>query len=527
MRLWAEIYNGAQTTMLGLVNLASASIVETLDKAGTLQLDAPATDPQASKLMRWGRWAYVYTDMPYHRLVGRGLLMRSNISITGGQKTVSWRCLDAFVALQRANTLIARIYDDVPISRVIRNLIGLVNGWTVKIDQIPDTVTTSQRFDGVSVLEAISAIAELHGYHFRLGVNNQLVFGELGRDSGVRLVNSGVHKNLRVNTNVALIEALTIVEEGAEVVNWLVPISGPVDGALTLKRATRNAPYPVRTTVGPNGETVYYISDDASVNENGEIQSVEGPRFLVFPVSTDNRGFINAANVLYDWGATQLRRRSQPQINYRVTVAKLNRTSSLVGEKVHLVYRGQAHGPDQTTRIVDVDDSFWVTQQTTRYSLQGMSVDLELSNNSEPPRKPEQMIAQLLKRQNRLVAQMNVSQRAFKETLTFSGYGDSQSITFEVSERSVDLASCRVTIRREDAVNGPNRLRLVVDGVEVPGGPFLEGPEAGLVVSIDIADVVLGLSEVRGEHALTITALYGTGDLQVNILVFEAVVGLN
>lgn len=528
MRIWAEIYNGAQTRLLGVVTLAGASIVQALDKAGSMTLDVPATDPQAVALMQWGRWVYVYTDTPRTRRVGRGILMRHNVSITGGQKTVSWRCIDSLVALQRANTLTARVYDDVPIARVIRDLMRLVSGWSVRIDGVSAGATTSQRFDGVSVLEAITTIADLHGYHFRPGVNNQLVFGELGEDSGLRLVDPGhAGREMRANSRVALVEALTVLEDGAEVINWLMPFSGPVDGALTLKRSTRKAPYPIKTAEGANGETIYFIRDDASIEEHGEIRAVEGPKQLVFPVSVSDLGFINAANVLYDWAATQLQRRSRPQLNYGATVAKLDR-ESLVGQQVRLTYQGEAHGPNRTTRLVDVDTDFWVTQQTARYSLSGVSIDLELSSNSEPPRKPEQMVAQILKRQNRLAAQMSVAQRVFKDTLTFNGYGDSQSITFEVSERSVDLASCRVTIRRDDPVSGPDRLRLVVDDeAEVPGGPFLEGANAGLSVSVDIADVVLGLSEVRGEHTLTITALYGAGNLVVSVSVYEAVVGLN
>ena len=71
MRIWAEIYNGAQTRLLGVATLAGASIVQALDKAGSMTLDVPATDPQAVALMQWGRWVYVYTDTPRTRRVGR------------------------------------------------------------------------------------------------------------------------------------------------------------------------------------------------------------------------------------------------------------------------------------------------------------------------------------------------------------------------------------------------------------------------------------------------------------------------
>ncbi len=523
MRLWAEIWNGAQTEGLGVVDLASASIVHTLDRAGSLMLDAPATDPNAVKLMRWGRWATVFTDAPRRRQVGAGILMRQNASISAGQKTVTWKCTDALVALQRANTLLARAYDDAPIADVIHDLIALVPGWTVRLDNAAGS--TSPRFDGATILDAIITITNLHGYHFRQGGFNQLVFGELGDHSGIRLVDTGhVDQDLHRNERIALIESLSVQEDGAQVVNWLLPFSGPVDGALTLKRSTRDAPYLIETMVGFNGETIYVMRDAASIAEHGEIRVVEGPKTLVFPVSIDQTGFINAANMLYDWAATQLQRRSRPQRNYAATVAKLD-SASLVGRKVRLVYKGEVRTSNGQYRLVDEDDDFWVTQQTTAYSLDGTRVSLELSSNSEPPRKPEQMLADILKQRGKLAAQMSVALRTFKDTLVFAGWGDSQTLDFEVNDKAVDVTACRVKLTRENTTTGPDRVRLAVDGVEVPG-EYL-GPDDGLSETVDIADTVIGLDPVRGEHTLTVTAMYGTGNLIVSIGLYEAVVGVS
>lgn len=524
MRLWAEVFNGARTTKLGVVDLVGASVVRKLDKAGSLMLDVTANDPN-NTLLRWGRWVDVYSDSPRRRRIGRGILMRQNVSVAAGQQTVSWKCTDEFVALQRANTLNARIYDDEPIADVVNDLVALA-GWTVKLDGVDGN--TSLRFDGVSVLEALIQIVELHGLHFRSGmVDNQLVFGALGESSGIRLVEAASpSRELRTNPDVAIIENLQVQEDGAEVVNWLSPFSGPVDGALTLKRSTRSTPYPILTTTGPNGETIYYITNEDSIAEHGEIRSVEAPENLVFAVSAETTAFINAANVLYDWAATQIERRSEPQTNYMGTVAKMDVVDTLIGKKARLVYKGMARQPNRSLRLVDVDDDFWVTATTERFTLNGISTDVELSSNSQPPRRAEQKLARILKRDGLLRAQMNVSLRTFKDTLVYTGWGDSQTIDFEVDDGTVEVTACRVKLTRESA-SGPGWIGLVVDGVEVPVGNLLASGTEGLTVTVDISDTVMGLADFKGEHTLTITALYGTGNLAVIVSLYEAAVGIS
>ncbi len=523
MRLWAEVFNGARTAKLGVVDLAGVSVVRKLDKAGSLMLDVTANDPN-NALLRWGRWVDVYCDRPRRRRIGRGILMRQNVSVAAGQQTVSWKCTDELVALQRANTLNARICDDEPIGDVVRSLAALA-GWTVKLDGVDGN--TSLRFDGVSVLEAIMRVVDLHGYHFRAGLDNQLVFGALGEVSGIRLVEAASPaREMHTNPDVALIENLQVQEDGADVVNWLSPFSGPVDGALTLKRSTRSLPYPIETTTGPNGETVYFIKDDAAIAEDGEIRAVESPENLVFAVSAETTAFINAANVLYDWAATQIERRSQPQTNYVGTVAKMDVVDALIGKKVRLVYKGMARQPNQSLRLVDVDAEFWVTATTERYTLAGISTDVELSNNSQPPRRAEQKLARILKKDGQQRAQMNVSLRTFKDTLVYAGYGDSQTIDFEVDDGTVEVTACRVKLTRE-SVSGPGWIGLVVDGVEVPVGNLLASGTEGLTVTVDISNTVMDLAEFKGEHTLTITALYGSGNLAVVVSLYEAAVGIS
>lgn len=524
MRIWVEIWNGAQTEMLGMVDLASASVTAALDKAGSMTLDAAAGNPEFNRLMRGFRYAHVYTDTPRRRRIGQGVLMRHGVSVSGGQRTANWKCSDTLVDLQRVNTLNSRIYDDVPLADVVRDLVALAPGWSAKLEGVSGT--TSLRFDGATVLEALMTLVELHGYHFRVGTDRQIVFGDLGDDCGIRLVNvAQVDRTLRSNPRVALIEHLAVQEDWTQVINWLMPFSGPVDGALTLRRSTRALPYPIATEEGPGG-TIYVIRDQASIDEHGEIRAVEGPRTLVFPLSISSDGLERAANMLYDWAATQIKRRSGPQISFMVKAAKLDTQQPLVGRKIRLTYKGDAWTLSQDRQTVNVDADFWITQETWQYTLQGVTVDLELSSNSEPPRRPEQIIARALRQTRRQVAQMNVSSSKFDDTLTFTGYGDAQILLFEVKEGTIDITACKVTLTRA-STNGPDRVFLHVDGIEVPGGPYLEGVEAGLTATVEIGDVIAGLPVVQGEHTLTVTALYGTGDLEVVLVLYEAVVGLN
>jgi hypothetical protein len=152
----------------------------------------------------------------------------------------------------------------------------------------------------MSVLKALQLLADQQGLHLRLGTTHRRIeFGAFGEASGLTFINTqAAPAALYGNDDVALIERFT-VEHSAEVAaNWLIPLgAGEGVAQLTLQHATRIGLYTVQSMTGPDGQTLYYIADAASIAALGRIEKVGV--FYIAPV-TNSDDIENAANALYD-----------------------------------------------------------------------------------------------------------------------------------------------------------------------------------------------------------------------------------
>lgn len=519
MRTWVEVWDAMQTTCYGIVNLATATVNRRLDGAGSMDIASAIGDP-AGTILHAGRWVHLYTNYPngQKRLVDRGVLQKYKLSI-GASPKGSWQCSDASVAFKQVSTYRGLTYISQTVESVIRDLIARVDGWTVLFDNAVTDLYTTQRFDGVSVLKAISKVADTHGLHWMIVPgHNQIRFGALGGDVQLRISNAPVGDvGLSTNSNLALMDSLTQTVNQADMITRIEPISGPADGALTLQFATKTTPYEIRT-MSKNGRTVYYLEDDAAVAEYGVIEEVLAPKSLLVPVS--NTSFEDVANTLYDWGATQLRRRSQPQRVYDGKITKIPK-SIMPGDQVRVDYDGTIYQIDGAATYANVHEVLWVLKVTETYTDTGMTAALQVSNVDEEPADAVNVLANTVINANnaRTAVAVNINSSEFSDDLTLGG-GVTDTLTVTIPSRAVGVTSCLITLTRSSTTQ-PGEITLTWDGVEITGA-YLQG--STLSETVEIANTVLD-GTIAGNHTLTVYASMYTGTVTVKANVYYVIAG--
>lgn len=515
MHIWAEIFD-ANGTSYGRVHCINLTVRRHLDRLGDIRFQVPATNPQATRHLQVGRWVELYSA---GRWVTRGVLLSQQVN--AHDHTLTCYGADMGELLRRVNTLRGRVFHATPIGAVVRDLVGLVGGWAASVDSALDDQTTSIRFDGVSVLAALDTLRERHGLHFRIGPDdNRVVFGALGEASEVQLIGlAGGGKPLR--RTLLPIDGLRVSHDGHDILNWVEPIGGTGDGALTLKKATRTGPYPIQQTLGPNGRACYYLTDTDSVARYGQVQAILNAPSLL-PIEASTQGVVNAANALYDWAAATLHRRRAPQTVYEVSAVKPS-VPILAGQQVRLTYQGVARQGGQAARYVEIDDLLWVLSVTERYGLTGQGVDLELSTVDSRPPAPSELVAGVIQLQSTATLRSTLTPNQRQQTNTLSGVtvDHAAELIVKISPLAVDVTLCRLTLQRA-ALTGPDTLTVRVDGQEVAGGPWLWGG-SGLAVTLDVQDYLL--EPLQGEHTIRLSCLYGAGDLEAELTLVEVVLG--
>ena len=513
-RLWAEVYT-PDGSKLGIVNLSAFSITHRLDAAGEINLQAATTDPNTEWLSLW-REVRLYWEHPQRgaTVAGHGILLQKS-AVT--PETTGWDGLNLLEELRRANTLQGLIYDDIPVSVAIRDLLQRASGWSAAIDAgLPNT---SRRFDGQTVLQALLTLTQGVGVHLRWHGDRRIDVGAFGSDSGVRLTNLPVPAvEVWFNSRVAIIDPPQVTYSGYDIANWMVPLWGNGDAVLSLQHTTRTTPYTVHSTTA-NGRTIYYICADDSIAEYGEIQRVLCMPDAPYAGSSDK--IINCANVLYDWAAAQLQRQKQPQTTYRVTGLKLDREVS-PGDRVRLVYRGlvtRASGyPDYW---LDIDEDVWVLAITRNYGADGLRFDLEISTLDYQSPDAVSLLAdtvmdtQIAGIQPRLTSTLNRT----AGTAAVSP-GSPGEMTFAIADATVYLGYSTLKVTRASS-SGPDTLDIKLDGEYIGGGPWLWGSSAGNTITLPIDDLLLDQTDWHGDHTVEISCQQNSGDLDVVVEVTE------
>lgn len=384
MLIYADVYNETGTTRLGdgpITHITSVKITDTLDALRTFTLAISALDYRSHILLVPGRRVRVYLNLDTGRqLLVEGFIENYQVADKLSGASVKLKCKDLARELQHYTTGIGREYNNVPISTIVSQLTALA-GWTSDVDTGLGNATI--KFDGVSVLKALQDLAKATGLHFRRDSGTTIKFGALGDEINLRLVQPAqLPYDIYFNDDVALIKDIATGYSEAEIINWMLPLGNKEDGVdrVTLQHATLGSPYTVQSMTGPDGNTYYYIEDTTSQAVYGERQSIKVFNDIK-SVGTLPADLAAASNQLYTAAASMLGRMVEAEDAYTVNVVKAWRRVPSIGQKLRLVYRGEARQLGTPNyAYIDVNDVFWITKQTIVADGGGLRIKLDVSN---------------------------------------------------------------------------------------------------------------------------------------------------
>ena len=521
LQVWCEVYD-ASDALLGIVPLRSATVSVGLDEAGSVTIAPLFGEEQATTLLQVQRKVKVYWQ---HPLKGKTLVATAIVLQQAGdimpEGDLPWSGLDEMEELRRANTLRGLTYNDQAIPTVIEDLLDNASGWSLK--SASGLGNTSRRFDTLSILEAVRTVAIGAGLHFRRISSRRLEVGAFGDDSRLMATNlpEGSYEALHRSDLLILRNPLNLIQDGARIVNWIEPVWGGGDAVLTLKRSTRTSPYPIQTTTGPNGKTIYYLSHTASIALYGTIQ---GPAQMADQpyIAADATVLINAANVLYDWSAASLTRTAYPQTSYSLTGIKLDRPL-LPGQTIRLVYKGWVTHYGRRVRYAEIDADFWVLRISESYDESGQGWAVDVSTVDAPIQTDNDLLAGVIMQlHNQAISQkLSASPNRYSEDGTVNA-NTPLEIEFTIANTTVDIGEAILTVTRADST-GPFGVYVTVDGTQVGDIEMIDG-SADDSFELDIGGedgLTADMDALQGDHTVAINALARSGTVTAALEIVE------
>ncbi len=405
MRLWVNVLDDAGQRLGDgpLTPVTTATVKRKLDGAGSWSFTLPASDPRSNRLLTVGRTVVLYGAQPGSgggeaiRELGRGRVtdIGGKESATGPLLTV--RGLDALDDLKRASTWLNRVYDDQPVAAIASELAGLA-GWTAEVDA--GLGNTTIRYNGVSVLKALQALAQQQGLHLRHEGGTTLKVGALGQDNGLRIVQRRtLYHEIYLNNEVVFPGSLSWGRSIDAVANVLLPVG--YEGSVTLEHCTRSGPYAIQTMTGPGGDTLYTLQDDASIAANGRYELVKAFPDIK-PLGDTATDLERAANALYDAAAAWMGQRSAAQQVYTLTLEKAWAKTIRAGDKVRLIYKGAVVRDGVEMSWIDTNALYWVLEVTENLGSEAQTVQVSLSNVDRLETDGVQLVADALDVVNRV-----------------------------------------------------------------------------------------------------------------------------
>ena len=523
--LWAFIYepdaNGLEGECLGYIQLLNTSLNYSVNTISQIDIEIPVNFGQKRARLRPGLILNIYTDTPRHRLLTRCILHQRNRKLDVSEFRENWRCVDFLQELKNSSLGLSFTIDGLDFRSAIHSILEGHPRWS--FSHPPDAPIIAFHLSSESVFTAIIEASEQAGYNLKLAV---------GRRHIVFLNRTALsHRTIRHNslrsanaTHEPVISSVSYNEDSAELYNRIIPYSGDVNAPLTLERATITHPYPVESNTPSNGVTNYSISDPDSIQRYGEASIILSPDYLVYPSENTNvLGSANISNALYNWAVSKLDELKQPQQTYEITVVNLQDTYDLVGKRVRLQYQGYL----ETEEWVSVDEYFSVTDVEQSFQPNQYTTNLTLTNNGKRPRRPEDMLADLYNLESRSIVAV-----VLNTISTSAGFDDInileedeeppaagdllfREMKFSVPDTFIEVVRADLTASREDTRTGPFHLQFQMDGVFIPNMPILTAP-GQQQETIDIYEFIPELF-TRNEHTLSVAAVYGTGDLRIEL----------
>jgi len=447
MRIWADVHNAAGDRLGDgpVTTLKNITVTRALDRAGSFKLTVPETDTRALTLLTNKRRVRIFAEqLGTVRELTRGIIENIGLQDSSGGYNLTADGPDILEELKFKNVLLGRKYDNQTVQSVVDSLLGLAGGWTRSGSS---SNTINARYDGATVLRALQNLVSQQGIHFRMPSSNTLEIGAFGTTNGLRLIApTSIPIEMDGETSIALIDKITLAKNSEDVVNWLIPLgAGQGDAALSLEFSTRTSPYPIQTITGPDGRTLYYIKDTASISAYGQIEKI-GTFKDIAPISTGKTDVIRAANALYDAAAAWLQRYSQLQEVYNVTCRKLHQ-NLLPGDKIHVRYLGvvtDENNENQTFRDINAD--FWILSVSETFGASGASVSMKIATVDRHEEEEAYVILGALEelRVNNVHIQPYFSKDSWKDSFAID---NTHPVTFTMDITNTTQALNRAIVR--------------------------------------------------------------------------------
>jgi hypothetical protein len=283
---------------------------------------------------------------------------------------------------------------------------GLTSGWT--LDTTNGTSVTGNavygRLRGESRLSALVMIAERagEGFIYRPGLagsgDKKVIWLSSYADSGVRAIQGGGETvALESNDSICLITSLTELEDGAELVNRLVPFGAGDDlenSAFTIRGSTYGS---VGTPGTASDFTVFPTSGKGVIDWNYSITTLgyrQRDAVVQFqdigPISNTDADHEAAADMLAFAGMRWLEKYGIPHKFYDLAVTKLP-SAVYAGTTIRVIYYEE---DTDGTVLHDINTDLYVLNVSTAYGNDGSkSYNLTVGTVDRFPTSEGEMVA--------------------------------------------------------------------------------------------------------------------------------------
>lgn len=400
MRVWAEVFDPLGRKVASIDRVIDASAMRRLDAAGSWSMQC-AMDERVLSHLTTGNTVAIYVEQQGRaRLWTRGRIGKRRVEERESAFAIHVSGHDEMDELRYPVVGIGRVYQAQTIQAIMSDLVGLAPGWSVSVDAATASRLQTVRLDGAKVLRALVRMADELGVHFRAGFEPRtLEVGVFGDAAPARAIKppSTVGIELYDNTDVLLIEEMTVEDDIDDVINWVIPLgAGEGAAALSLKytsyrilnddnsiyRTGIEPDYPIYRRVNSSGNAEYFIDG----RTGGETARQETVTFKeIGPVANSDAAKQIASDALARAAFEYLRRRKQPLRTYKLTATK-DEALLKPGQLMRVTYRGfvQAEGEPTASgsrlTYIDVDEPLWIVGIQRTISDSGQRTDLEVSN---------------------------------------------------------------------------------------------------------------------------------------------------
>ena len=542
IRLWLEVYDPTYTTQVnnGVVELVSAVVDRVLDGIGSVSVISSPLHRDFTKrpieMLTEKRVCEVWYQEEPEAPRKVGTFVIEDVKYVPQANGLQVIGPDVMSLLSNYTTGLALTYDATTVQDVIID-VNDIAGWTESFDTLDGNITA--RFDGVTVLEAIQAVAEVHGHHFRLHAttHKSIYYGDLGDDSGYRIVKiEGDKPAAARDPSVIPLESIEISGSSSEVVNKIYPLSaGAGDGRGDLEKSTRTSPYTIQTET-INSRTHYYLEDSVSVALYGEIARILNFSKIA-PIGTSSASRQRTANQLYDAAVAWLERRKDPLQELKVRVLQ-QRVNLEVGDKVRVEYVDQVNVAGTPVTLKDINDLYWVMSVRESYGADGENAVLELTNIDRTPVSVGEKIVNA-------VGGIDIQETGYKTTYNIWGKGPYEdwvsssklpSFVLTIPDDVLEVQNVTMIIHteqsRQETISSvptnvtlasfepnalyPYELDMSVNGTGVVTDLGANSATAVVAEEVDITDEILGAgNDGRGNHTIAVTDASGHGLLSL------------